>query len=207
MNQSYTTINLKGSRRGILSFVGDIITLSGFVAGEDTMEINLKENTDFIKRIEEGNHSGFSSMNIDCFDISSNRNEINIIGEGMGNSPFSIFSSLAIKYGLSGFYLDTERNDDFTHLIEFENGEISKVIKDRYFCDSSVEYYGIEYFLLEYDEIGEHLKYCNSEEEIEELKEEYKYEFKMFKKYGYGVKRLKEEWESINQSINQEEGN
>ena len=87
---------------------------------------------------------GYSS--VDIVDINKRGNCIFIAGNGRWNAPSNYIISLVNKFNLSGTYFDLEAGCDFSHKLEFKNGNVIKEIEDTFFSQLSVDYHGLEYF-------------------------------------------------------------
>ena len=126
--------------------------------------------------------AAYASMEI--FSIDENESSFQISGSGRWCAPHGFFEMLAEKYELSGYYFDREGGCDFSHLMEFEGGEMVLNVEDSYFSQLAFDYRDI-------DELVEERSYIIDEEDWEN---EYASDIALFAKNGITLKDLKERW-------------
>ena len=94
------------------------------------------------------------------------------------------FKRVCEKYKLSGDYYDEETGNDFIHIVEVVDGEVTLEEEDRYFSKLGVEINGIDHYVEQYSYIPDDLDW----------EEEYAQIIELFAEFGVSLDKLKDAW-------------
>lgn len=110
-------------------------------------EKNIKNFYEEIMKSYEDNSFEFYDSGICDVDIDIQSNTIDINGEGV-NEPYESISQLAKEFELSGTYFEISSDSDFSHLIEYSQGNIINQEEDEYYSELSMRVKGLDYWLF-----------------------------------------------------------
>lgn len=160
---------------------------------------NIKQASEYIKSflIEDGtwldvatlmpddsvaSRTKFSMAEVCSATFEESSIEITLMGRWC--SPAGFFSKVAEDFKLSGSYLDREGGCDFTHYIEWEDGEEIEDSQDDYFSQLAFDHCDIDFLIEERSFITEE----------EEWEENYAEDLALFAANGVSLEALKEAW-------------
>lgn len=170
-NYSSTSIKLHGPQAAeALQYLKSLIN-DGWLSVD-----SLKPNDNIATR------AAYASMEI--FSIEEEQTSFEILGSGRWCAPHGFFETLAAKYELSGHYFDRECGCDFSHLMEFEEGDKVLDVEEDYFSQLAFDWCDI-------DELVEDRSFIVEEEDWES---EYANDIALFAKNGITLEDLKERW-------------
>lgn len=170
-NYSDTSIKLTGTKaKEALEYIKSFIE-------DGWLDVDSMKQDDSVS-----SRAGYSTMEI--FDITDIENGFEISGSGRWCSPHDFFQNVVEKFELSGSYFDRECGCDFSHLMEFENGNVTNDVEDDYFSQLAFDWCDIQSLIEDRSFISEEADW----------EEEYSYEIELFAKNGISLDDLKSHW-------------